>query len=149
MKRLVFSLALIAGLSLTLKNADAQNSVAKDQKQQTTQNDRSGFVDANNDSICDNYDGKRPGKGLGPSNGNGQGRVNGKGLGRGNKMGMRKGRGNGCRDGSGQRTNRDGRGSGAGNFVDDNNNGTCDNLENGTGHQQLRDGSGDGTGQTK
>lgn len=127
MKKLVFSLVLVAGLAFAANtSAEAQNN-KDDQKQktQTTQTERPGFVDNNGDGICDNYNGNRPGKGLGPGNGNGQGRGQGKGLGR---------RGNGQGQG------------GNGNFVDTDNNGTCDNLENGTGRQKLRDGSGGGTG---
>jgi hypothetical protein len=123
MKKLVFTLALVAGFAFAANNVNAQANSENNQKQDTTQTVRSGFVDNNGDGVCDNYDGKRAGKGLGPGHGNGHGRGHGKGLGR---------RGNG-----------QGRG-GNGNFTDTNNNGTCDNLENGTG--RLRDGSGNGTG---
>jgi hypothetical protein len=149
MKKLVFALAIIAGFAFAANNVQAQNNADNDQKQQTSQNVRPGFVDNDGDGVCDNYDGNRPGKGLGPGNGNGQGRINGKGLGRGNKQGIGLGRGNGRRDGSGPRAIRDGQGGGAGNYVDTNNNGTCDNLEDGTGRQRLRDGSGSGTGQNR
>mgnify|MGYP006292184953 CR=1 FL=1 len=131
MKKLIFTLAMAAGLALAANPAQAQNNQGQNQqnqeKQVNTQNPRSGFVDNNNDGVCDNYTGNRPGQGLGPGNGNGPGRANGKGLGRGR--------------GDGQ-----GRGDG-GNFVDNDKNGICDNLENGTGRQRLRDGSGRGTGQ--
>ncbi|PWD99511.1 hypothetical protein [Marinilabilia rubra] len=131
MKKLALSLALITGMAFAATSLQAQNNGGNDTKQETTQNVRSGFVDNNGDGVCDNYDGNRPGKGLGPGNGQGQGRRNGKGLGH---------CGNGNRQGRGQ-----GRG-GNGNFVDNNENGTCDNLENGTGRQRLQDGSGKGQG---
>lgn len=132
MKKLVLSLALVAGMTFAAMPADAQDN-SENQKQETTQNqnDRPGFVDKDGDGVCDNYDGNRPGKGLGPGNGNGQGRATGKGQGR--------GRGNGQGAGQGQ--------GGGGNFVDSNDNGVCDNQEDGTGRQRLRDGSGGGTGQ--
>lgn len=138
MKKLVLTLAMVAGFAFAANNVQAQNNVNNDQKQETTRNIRPGFVDNNGDGVCDNYDGNRPGKGLGPGNGNGQGRVNGNGL----------GRGNGRRYGSGPGAIRNGQGGGAG-YVDTNNNGTCDNLENGTARQRLRDGSGGGTGRNK
>ncbi len=125
MKKVILTLALVAGFAFAANNVNAQTGADNDQKKETTQNVRSGFVDNNGDGICDNYEGTRPGKGLGPGHGNGQGRGQGKGLGR---------RGNG-----------QGRG-GNGNYVDSNKNGTCDNLENGTGRQRLRDGSGRGQG---
>lgn len=131
MKKLVLSLALIAGMAFAASSVQAQNNGEKTEKQKTTKNVRSGFVDNNNDGVCDNYDGNRAGKGLGPGNGQGQGRDQGKRLGR---------HGNGRGQGQGQ-----GRG-GNGNFADTNQNGTCDNLENGTGRQRLQDGSGNGQG---
>ncbi len=114
---------MLAGFAFAANNVNAQVNSDKDQKKDTTQTVRTGFVDNNGDGVCDNYDGKRAGKGLGPGHGKGQGRGHGKGLGR--------------------RSNGKGRG-GNGNFTDTNNNGTCDNLDNGTG--RLRDGSGNGTG---
>lgn len=125
MKKVVLTLALVAGFAFAANNVNAQTKSDKDQKKETTENVRTGFVDNNNDGVCDNYDGKRPGKGLGPGNGNGEGRGQGKGK------------------GLGRRGNGQGRG-GNGNFVDSNKNGTCDNQENGTG--RLRDGSGRGQG---
>ncbi|WP_010662176.1 hypothetical protein [Marinilabilia salmonicolor] len=123
MKKVILTLALVAGFAFAANNVNAQTNSENDQKKENPENVRSGFVDNNADGVCDNFDGKRPGKGLGPGNGNGQGRGQGKGLGR---------------SGNGQ-----GRG-GNGNFTDSNKNGTCDNLENGTG--RLRDGSGNGRG---
>ncbi len=140
MKRLALTLALVAGMFFAANTLEGQNKAGNNEKQSTPQTSRPGFVDNNGDGVCDNYDGQRPGKGLGPGNGNGEGRGQGKGLGRGNKQGKGEGRGNGLRDGSG---------GGNGNFVDRNNNGTCDNRENGTAQQHMRDGSGGGTGQKK
>jgi hypothetical protein len=131
MKQFVFSLALLAGLAFAANNTNAQNTADNDKKQLTTQNEHPGFVDNDADGICDNYDGNHPGKGLGPGHGNGLGR------------------GHGRRGKSGTRTVRDSIGGRAGTFVDTNNNGTCDNLENGTEPQHLRDGSGGGTSQNK
>ncbi|MFO8001849.1 MAG: hypothetical protein R6U46_11435 [Marinilabilia sp.] len=130
MKKLVLGLALITGMAFATVPVQAQdNDNAGQEKQENTQKPRTGFVDKDGDGVCDNYDGNRPGKGLGPGNGNGKGRANGKGLGRGQGQGAGQGRG------------------GGGNFVDSNDNGVCDNLEDGTGRQQRRDGSGGGTGQ--
>jgi hypothetical protein len=123
MKKVILTLAMVAGFAFAVNNVNAQTNSDNDQKTKTTENVRSGFVDNNGDGVCDNYDGKRAGKGLGPGNGNGQGCGQGKG--------------------SGHRGNGQGRG-GNGNFTDANNNGTCDNQENGTG--PLRDGSGNGRG---
>lgn len=100
MKKLIGSLVL-AGIIILLGTglAMAQNPVQK--KTQATQTTAPGFVDANNDGVCDNYDGVRPGKGKGPGNGQGLGRATGKGLGKGQCL--RDGSGNGQRrlDGSG------------------------------------------------
>jgi len=116
MKKLILSLMVLGGfILLGTTVAEAQNVDSK--KVQTTQTAQSGFVDTNNDGICDNYNGSQPGKGLGPGNGQGVGRATGKGL----------GKGSGLRDGSGNGQRRlDGSGAGR-------------NKGNG---QQLRDGSG-------
>jgi hypothetical protein len=116
MKKLILSLMVLGGLILLGTNvAEAQNVGSK--KVQTNQTAQSGFVDTNNDGICDNFNGSQPGKGLGPGNGQGLGRDKGKGL----------GKGAGLRDGSGNGQRRlDGSGGGR-------------NLGNG---RQLRDGSG-------
>jgi len=90
MKKLIFSLMVLGGfilLGTTIAKADE----TPKKSEQAVQTVRPGYVDANNDGICDNYDGTRPGKGLGPGNGQGIGRATGKGL----------GRGQGLRDGSG------------------------------------------------
>lgn len=115
MKRFIISAALLVGISFFgIENIHAQ----KVEKQETTETteitDRPGFVDANNDGICDHYDGKRPGKGLGPGAGKGAGRADGKGL----------GQGQGRRDGSG-------RISGKGRRFNNNSNGQ--RLQDGTG----------------
>ncbi len=116
MKKLFLSLMVLGGFILLGTHvAEAQNVGSK--KVQTTQTAQSGFVDTNNDGICDNFNGSQPGKGLGPGNGQGVGRDKGKGL----------GKGSGLRDGSGNGQRRlDGSGAGR-------------NKGNG---QQLRDGSG-------
>ena len=115
MKTFIISAALLVGISFFgVENIQAQKA-EKAEKQETTVNTtRPGFVDANNDGICDHYDGKRPGKGLGPGTGKGAGRADGKGL----------GQGQGRRDGSG-------RVSGKGRRVNNNKNGQ--RLQDGTG----------------
>jgi hypothetical protein len=104
MKKLILTLIILGGFFfLGINVAEAQQTEQK--KEQTAQTPtpapRTGFVDANGDGICDNYDGLRPGRGLGPGNGQGQGRLQGRGLGRG--QGLRNGQGQGLRlrDGSG------------------------------------------------
>jgi hypothetical protein len=106
MKKLIFPLVVLGGfLLLGASAAEAQNVDSK--KVQTTQTTQSGFVDANNDGVCDNYNGSQPGKGLGPGNGQGVGRATGKGLGKGSCLrdgsgaGRNKGNGKQLRDGSG------------------------------------------------
>ncbi|MGQ1889538.1 hypothetical protein ACT29H_03760 [Thermophagus sp. OGC60D27] len=145
MKKLIFTLAMIVGFTLSTKNLSAQNNGINSSQEQTSQTVRTGFIDNNGDGICDNYDGNRSGQGLGPGHGYGQGRINGKGLVRKNHQGHgRKGH-IGLRNGSGKINNR--QGIRYGNFVDSNNNGLCDRIENGTGPQVLQDGSGKGNGQ--
>lgn len=108
---------IVLGALMLLGTNVAEAQKVDSKKVQTTQTAQSGFVDTNNDGICDHYDGTQPGKGLGPGNGQGLGRDKGKGL----------GAGSGLRDGSGNGQRRlDGSGSGR-------------NLGNG---RQLRDGSG-------
>jgi hypothetical protein len=105
MKKLIYSFAFAGGLFLLGTGiATAQNALQK--RQSSTQTSLSGFVDVNNDGICDNYNGVRPGKGKGPGNGQGLGRTDGKGLGRGS--GIKDGSGNGPRllDGSGGGRNK-------------------------------------------
>lgn len=129
MKKFFVSVAVFATMGLlTLSQVSAQkaevNAPVKDTEAVTPAGDaattaRPGFVDANNDGVCDNYDGQRPGKGLGPGNGQGEGRAKGKGLGRGKGLrdgsgqGFRDGSGQGLRDGSGRRSGQ-GRGQGQG-----------------------------------
>lgn len=102
MKKLIFSLVFLGGLifvgtSIALAVESGQDPV------KSAQTTGSGYVDANGDGICDNYDGVRPGKGKGPGNGQGLGKANGKGLGPCNGQQQPKGAGNGqrLRDGSG------------------------------------------------
>lgn len=104
MKKLFLSLMFLGGFILLGTNvAEAQKVDQK--KVQITQATQYGFVDTNNDGVCDHYDGSQPGKGLGPGNGQGLGRDKGKGLGKGS--GLRDGSGNGQRrlDGSGRGRN--------------------------------------------
>lgn len=108
MKQLIIALIVLGGFTF-LGTSIAQADEAEKKKEQTVQTAESGFVDANGDGICDNYDGNRPGKGLGPGNGQGMGRSDGKGLGKGkgqrrfdgNGPGGRQGNGRQLRDGSG------------------------------------------------
>src|SRR5690606_12859089 len=105
MRKLVLSLMVLGGFIL-LGTTIAEAQKVDQKKVQTSQTVQPGFVDTNNDGICDNYDGSQPGKGLGPGNGQGLGRDNGKGLGKG--AGLSDGSGNGQRrlDGSGVGRNR-------------------------------------------
>ncbi|MGQ1945568.1 hypothetical protein ACT3CD_00530 [Geofilum sp. OHC36d9] len=119
MKQLVLTLMMMTGVVIFgTQIAVAQNSQQTKQQKETKvlNTDRPGYTDANADGICDNYDGQRAGKGLGPGNGEGKGRSTGKGL----------GQGSGLKDGSG-RINGKGRGG--------------NRTEKGNG-QRLRDGSG-------
>ena len=117
MKKLVLSLMMMTGVVIFgTQIAVAQNSQRATQQKATNvvNSDRSGFTDANADGICDNYDGQRAGKGLGPGNGQGKGRSTGKGLGQRSGLNDGSGRINGRRQGgngtgSGQRL-RDGSG---------------------------------------
>jgi hypothetical protein len=105
MKKLIFPFIVLGGFLLLGTSAvEAQNVDTK--KVKTTQTTQTGFVDANHDGVCDNYNGSQPGKGLGPGNGQGVGRATGKGLGKG--AGLRNGSGAGQRrlDGSGAGTNK-------------------------------------------
>ena len=79
MKKLIWYFIIPAGLFL-LATEVAQANETEQEKKQITQNVRPGFTDLNSDGICDFYDGKRPGQGLGPGNGQGAGRATGKGL---------------------------------------------------------------------
>lgn len=113
MKKFFVSMAVLTTMGLlTLTEVSAQKAEAQapanDSETAAPARDaattaRPGFIDANNDGVCDNYDGQRPGKGLGPGNGQGEGRATGKGLGRG--KGLRDGSGQGLRDGSGPNCN--------------------------------------------
>lgn len=91
--------------------------------QQKTQTNQGTFVDANNDGVCDNYTAGGQSKGQGLNQKNKANAGQGKGLKKGNGTcnGSGKGKGQGQGQGKGQ-----GKG---GNFVDANNNGTCDNRE--------------------
>ncbi|MDD4226412.1 MAG: hypothetical protein PHU98_08495 [Mariniphaga sp.] len=119
MKRIFYSMMILGGLIL-LGTLAAEAEQTEPVKKQSTSTVRPGFTDANGDGICDFYDGKRPGKGLGPGNGQGLGRATGKGLGKG--LGLRDGSGNGQRrlDGSGG-----GRNQGNGRGLQDGSGGNC------------------------
>ncbi|SKB82617.1 hypothetical protein [Alkalitalea saponilacus] len=98
MKKLVLTLMTAAALLFVV------NATVSAQEAETKEKPRTGFVDTTGDSVCDNYDGKRPGKGLGPGSGEGQGVKDG--------TGRRQGRGQGLRDGKGRGERRlDGTGS--------------------------------------
>jgi hypothetical protein len=105
MKKLFFPM-MVLGVLILLGTNVAEAQKVDQKKVQTTQTAQSGFVDTNNDGICDNYDGSQPGKGLGPGNGQGTGRNKGKGLGK--CTGLSDGSGNGLRrlDGSGAGLNK-------------------------------------------
>jgi len=104
MKKWIISLVFLGGLIFL--GTGLASAIESDQDPvKTAQTAGSGFVDANGDGICDNYDGIRPGKGKGPGNGQGLGRADGKGLGKGKGQQLRNGSGAGngmrLRDGSG------------------------------------------------
>jgi hypothetical protein len=81
MKKIMLTLFVLGGFAfLGTIEAEAQQTEKKSEQQQTPQAPRPGFVDADGDGICDNYNGTQPGKGLGPGNGQGLGRANGQGL---------------------------------------------------------------------
>jgi len=121
MKKFIFSIALLGGLTfLTVQTAEAQQNKPKNESavqpqtaqlpQKPASPTRPGFVDADGDGICDNYDGTRPGRGLGPSYGQGQTVQNancpfyGQAVQNGSGKGMmRAGQGIRARDGSGPR----------------------------------------------
>jgi hypothetical protein len=107
MKKVILSMIVLGGfLFLGTNVAEASEQVKVKKSEQTTQTTPSGFVDANNDGVCDNYDGVRPGQGKGPGYGKGLGQADGKGLGKG--KGLCDGSGNGQRklDGSGNGKNK-------------------------------------------
>lgn len=130
MKKLGLVLVLMAGMAFIHQNVHSQSRLENQQKQESTQTIRPGYVDNNGDGICDHYDGTQAGQGLGPGNGYGKGRNNGQGLNRNFRNNFIKGNGNGLRDGSGRRNN--GRRFGSVNFIDANGNGICDRIENQT-----------------
>ncbi|SHE96740.1 hypothetical protein SAMN05444274_103116 [Mariniphaga anaerophila] len=119
MKKLIFPLIILGGLFFLGTNFAEASKIDPPQKK-TTQSVQSGYVDTNGDGVCDNYDGQRPGQGLGPGNGQGLGQATGKGLGKGS--GLRNGSGNGQRklDGSGA-----GRNKGNGKRLRDGSGGNC------------------------
>lgn len=129
MKKLGFTLLMVLGFIFSYQNLQAQENNQSEESSQVIQTNRPGFIDNNGDGICDHYDGKRPGQGLGPGNGLGQGRNNGKGLNRNSGNRSFNGNGNGIRNGSGK--GNYGRRFGSANYVDANNNGICDRIENG------------------
>lgn len=103
MNKMIFSAGLIVAVFFLVTNS----MIAQETETEKTKVEqvRSGFVDNDGDGVCDHYDGKRPGKGLGPGHGLGEGRADGKRL----------GQGRGLRDGSGYGERRlDGSGPGRG-----------------------------------
>jgi hypothetical protein len=103
MKKFMLTLLVLGGIAfLGAIEAEAQQTEKKSEQQQAPQTPRPGFVDADGDGICDNYDGVRPGRGLGPGNGQGLGRANGQRLGLGQCL--RNGSGQGQGQGQGLRT---------------------------------------------
>jgi len=119
MKKMIYFLAL-AGSLIILSTGLSMAQEPGQKKTPVSQMVRSGFIDANKDGVCDNYDGNRPGKGNGPGNGQGLGRSNGKGLGKG--AGLRNGSGTGqrCLNGRGA-----GRNQGNGRQLRDGSGGNC------------------------
>lgn len=106
-------------LSVGLLSAQTQNNTQKQNEKTTSEQKGPAFVDKNNNLICENFENGTPGN----KNANGKQRLldgSGRNLGKG--KGMRNGRGNG-------------RGCGR-NFVDNNNDGVCDNLKNRTPRRQ-------------
>ncbi|WP_132431779.1 hypothetical protein [Natronoflexus pectinivorans] len=99
MKKLVLTLMTVAALLFVV------NATVSAQEAETKETPRTGFVDTTGDGVCDNYDGKRPGKGLGPGSGEGQGVKDGTGRRQGRGQGLRDGQGRGERklDGTGSR----------------------------------------------
>lgn len=115
MKNLLIVFASVIALSLSAQTVSAQSNTKKEapktqqvQKANTGQNNGPYFVDKDNNGVCDNFENGN--RGQGRKNGNGQG------LRRGCRNGQ--GSGRGCRRGQGR------------NFVDANNDGVCDNMNN-------------------
>ncbi len=67
MKTTLLSILVVSGL--TLLSVTASVAQEKTTAKQETINKTPGFVDKNNDGICDNYDGKRIGEGKGEGGG--------------------------------------------------------------------------------
>ena len=111
-----FILSVVAFLSLTTL-AIGQNNPSTTQ-QQNVAGKGIAYVDANNNSICDNYENRESNNFSGRRCGN----MNGCGLGQRQRQGQGQGRGRkgGCLN--------QGNGSGK-NYIDANKNGVCDNRE--------------------
>lgn len=115
MKKFFVSMAVLTTMGLlTLTEVSAQKAEAQapanDSETAAPARDaattaRPGFIDANNDGVCDNYDGQRPGKGLGPGKGLRDGSGQGLRDGSGRRSGQGRGQGQGLRDGSGPNCN--------------------------------------------
>lgn len=121
MKTRIFISALAVVLSVGL--VTAQNQDQDNKEKATTTSKGPAFVDKDNNGICDNFENGTPGN---PNATGKQRLLDGSGRGRGMGCGMRNGRG------------------GGGNFVDADNNGVCDNIENGTAGQGRGPGKGAG-----
>ena len=129
------ALMLVTGLVVTASAQTAQATPTTPAAAGTCAN--GNFVDANNDGVCDNAPRDGSGVQFGQQNGQGMNRANGQAQGmQGRGMQGRGMQGQGMQNGQGA-------GQGA-NFVDANNDGTCDNLGTAQGQQGMQGRNGQG-----
>jgi hypothetical protein len=115
-KLFLTGLAFVALTSVSLAQTTQPN------KQAPNRGQGMAWVDENKNGVCDNFESRQGNRGPGAGNCFLGGRGNGRGMG--NCYGRGPGRGRGMGKGMGQGNGR--------NFVDNNNNGVCDNAENKT-----------------